>query len=185
MKVYNLACNLDHHFEGWFASEADALEQQNNGLLICPICESHEIRRLPSAPRIGKRMGRELEAPSAAASASSQAGLPAVSMPAARELRDARDGGNSGNSMVLSGQEQAKLQSHVQAAVMQAMREIINKTEDVGDNFAEEARKIHYQEAPERSIRGQATSDETAELREEGIEVVALPLLPALKDTLQ
>jgi hypothetical protein len=68
---------------------------------------------------------------------------------------------------------------------MQAMRDIINKTEDVGDNFAEEARKIHYQEAPERSIRGQATSDETAELREEGIEVVALPLLPVLKDTLQ
>jgi hypothetical protein len=65
------------------------------------------------------------------------------------------------------------------------MRDIINKTEDVGDNFAEEARKIHYQEAPERSIRGQATSDETAELREEGIEVVALPLLPVLKDTLQ
>ena len=77
------------------------------------------------------------------------------------------------------------MQAHVQAAVMQAMRDIINKTEDVGDNFAEEARKIHYQEAPERSIRGQATSDETAELREEGIEVVALPLLPVLKDTLQ
>jgi hypothetical protein len=181
MKVYNLACNLDHHFEGWFASEADALEQQNNGLLICPICESHEIRRLPSAPRIGKHMGRELDVP-LASPAASQANLPAVSRPSARDVRDISD---SGNSMVLSGHEQAKLQAHVQAAVMQAMREIINKTEDVGDNFAEEARKIHYQEAPERSIRGQATSDETAELREEGIEVVALPLLPALKDTLQ
>jgi hypothetical protein len=184
MKVYNLACHLDHHFEGWFASEADALEQQNNGLLICPICESHEIRRLPSAPRIGKHIGRELDAPSTSP-ASSQANLPAVSKPATREIRDAHDASHSGNSMVLSGQEQAKLQAHVQAAVMQAMRDIINKTEDVGDNFAEEARKIHYQEAPERSIRGQATSDETAELREEGIEVVALPLLPVLKDTLQ
>jgi hypothetical protein len=178
MKVYNLACHLDHHFEGWFASEADALEQQNNGLLICPICESHEIRRLPSAPRIGKHIGRELDAPSTSP-ASSQENLPAVSKPAAHATTE------SGNSMVLSGQEQAKLQAHVQAAVMQAMRDIINKTEDVGDNFAEEARKIHYQEAPERSIRGQATSDETAELREEGIEVVALPLLPVLKDTLQ
>lgn len=178
MKVYNLACNLDHHFEGWFASEADALEQQNNGLLICPICESHEIRRLPSAPRIGKHVGRELDAP-LVSPASSQANLPAVSKSATQATSE------SGNSMVLSGQEQAKLQAHVQAAVMQAMRDIINKTEDVGDNFAEEARKIHYQEAPERSIRGQATSDETAELREEGIEVVALPLLPVLKDTLQ
>jgi hypothetical protein len=139
---------------------------------------------LPSAPRIGKHIGRELDAPSTSP-ASSQANLPAVSKPATREIRDAHDASHSGNSMVLSGQEQAKLQAHVQAAVMQAMRDIINKTEDVGDNFAEEARKIHYQEAPERSIRGQATSDETAELREEGIEVVALPLLPVLKDTLQ
>lgn len=55
----------------------------------------------------------------------------------------------------------------------------------MGHDFAEEARKIHYREAPERSIRGHATADETAELREEGIEVVSLPIFPALKDTLQ
>ncbi len=165
MKVYNLTCHLDHRFEGWFASEADALEQQENGLLICPICESKEITRLPSAPRISKGSKEVVER----TSVSSQ--TPAVEV--------------DGNSMVLSGQEHAKLQAQVQATVMKAMRELINKTEDVGDNFAEEARKIHYREAPERSIRGHATQDETAELREEGIEVVALPILPALKDTLQ
>ncbi|QWD79296.1 DUF1178 family protein [Polynucleobacter sp. MWH-Spelu-300-X4] len=162
MKVYNLTCHLDHRFEGWFASEADALEQQENGLLICPICESKEITRLPSAPRISK--GVVEKAP--------------VSSDLSAAVVD-------GNSMVLSAPEQAKLQAQVQATVMKAMRELINKTEDVGDNFAEEARKIHYREAPERSIRGHATQDETAELREEGIEVVALPILPALKDTLQ
>ena len=95
------------------------------------------------------------------------------------------EGVSVGNSMVLTGQEQANLQAKVQATVMKAMRELISKTEDVGSDFAEEARKIHYREAPERSIRGHATADETAELREEGIEVVALPVLPALKDTLQ
>ena len=174
MKVYNLACQLDHQFEGWFASEADALEQQENGLLQCPICDSHEVRRLPSAPRIAKHVGRELDAPASQVSTGSLLAKQPVVNPEA-----------SGNSMVLSGQEQHQLQAKVQATVMQAMREIINKTEDVGENFAEEARKIHYREAPERSIRGQATSDETAELREEGIEVVTLPLLPALKDTLQ
>ena len=162
MKVYNLTCHLDHRFEGWFASEADALEQQENGLLICPICESKEITRLPSAPRISK--GATEKAP--------------VTSDLSAAVVD-------GNSMVLSAPEQAKLQAQVQATVMKAMRELINKTEDVGDNFAEEARKIHYREAPERSIRGHATQDETAELREEGIEVVALPILPVLKDTLQ
>ncbi len=87
--------------------------------------------------------------------------------------------------MVLSGTEHANLQAQVQATVMKAMRDLMKKTEDVGHDFAEEARKIHYREAPERSIRGHATADETAELREEGIEVVSLPIFPALKDTLQ
>jgi hypothetical protein len=160
MKVYNLVCHLNHHFEGWFASEADANTQQENGLLTCPICESTEVSRLPSAPRIAKHGRQE--------SVSVNADAPEV-----------------GNSMVLSGVEQAQLQAKVQATVMKAMRELINKTEDVGGNFAEEARKIHYQEAPERSIRGYASPDETAELREEGIEVVALPVIPSLKDTLQ
>jgi hypothetical protein len=69
--------------------------------------------------------------------------------------------------------------------MLKAMRDLMQKTEDVGDNFAEEARKIHYREAPERSIRGQTSADEAAELREEGIDVIALPVIPALKDTLQ
>jgi hypothetical protein len=160
MKVYNLVCDLDHHFEGWFASEADALEQQEQGLLRCPMCDSADVSRLPSAPHIAKRSSQEL-----------------VSSTSIAE--------EAGNAMVLSGQEQAKLQAQIQATVMKAMREMIDKTEDVGNNFAEEARKIHYREAPERSIRGSATMDEATELREEGIEVLALPGLPALKDTLQ
>jgi hypothetical protein len=87
--------------------------------------------------------------------------------------------------MVLSDQQQGELQEKIQATVLNVMRDIISKTEDVGHQFAQEARKIHYKEVPERSIRGQATADETAELREEGIEVVPLPFIPALKDTLQ
>ena len=47
----------------------------------------------------------------------------------------------------------------------------------VGKEFASEARKIHYQEAPTRTIRGQATSVEFDALREEGVEVVQLPVL--------
>lgn len=55
---------------------------------------------------------------------------------------------------------------------------IVEKTEDVGSAFAEEARKIHYREAPERHIRGTATPKEVASLREEGIDVVAVPVPP-------
>ena len=48
-------------------------------------------------------------------------------------------------------------------------------TEDVGRQFPDEARKIHYREAPERAIRGQATREEVGELRDEGIDVVQVP----------
>ena len=57
--------------------------------------------------------------------------------------------------------------------------ELLAKSEDVGEQFPEEARRIHYQEAPARSIRGQATQQEHDELVEEGIPVARLPIPPS------
>jgi hypothetical protein len=52
MKVFDLQCELGHRFEGWFASH-DAFEQQNEGgLVVCPICGSVEIARQVTAARI-------------------------------------------------------------------------------------------------------------------------------------
>ncbi|WP_213953399.1 MULTISPECIES: DUF1178 family protein [unclassified Variovorax] len=68
---------------------------------------------------------------------------------------------------------------------MQAARELMAKTEDVGDRFADEARKIHYGEATDRGIRGQATREQAEALAEEGIPVLQLPIPAALKETLQ
>jgi hypothetical protein len=73
----------------------------------------------------------------------------------------------------------------LQAAWLQLARRIMAQTDDVGTRFAEEARKIHYGETPERGIRGQATQDETQDLLEEGIVVMPLPLPEALKEPLQ
>lgn len=56
--------------------------------------------------------------------------------------------------------------------------EVEKHSEYVGSRFAEEARKIHYAEAPERGIYGEASPEQVAELDEEGIEVLALPVLP-------
>ena len=63
-------------------------------------------------------------------------------------------------------------------AMAKVIEHIIRNTENVGDKFPEEARKIYYQEAPARHIRGTASSREVEALREEGIDVVALPVLP-------
>ena len=72
-----------------------------------------------------------------------------------------------------------------QALWMKAVRHVLANTEDVGERFAHEARRIHYGEAQERGIRGQATPDEREALRDEGIEVMPLPLPAALKEPLQ
>jgi hypothetical protein len=66
--------------------------------------------------------------------------------------------------------------------VIRLVEHLIANTEDVGDQFPEEARKIHYQESPKRKIRGQASPDEVQELRDEGIEVVAVPVPRYLLD---
>ncbi len=73
----------------------------------------------------------------------------------------------------------------LQAAWMQAVRHVLANTEDVGERFAEEARRIHYGEAEVRGIRGQATPEDAESLRDEGIEVAVLPLPKPLKEPLQ
>lgn len=75
--------------------------------------------------------------------------------------------------------------SALQAAWMEVSRKIVANTDDVGTQFAEEARKIHYGEIPERGIRGQASAEETKSLIEEGIAVMPLLLPEGLKGPLQ
>jgi hypothetical protein len=84
----------------------------------------------------------------------------------------------------------ARKKERRQELVMQAgQREMVNRlrevvtairanSEDVGDRFPEEARKIHYGEAEERGLIGQATPHEVRELLEEGVEIAPLPVIP-------
>ncbi len=154
MLVLNLACETGHSFEGWFASASDFESQQQRGLLSCPLCNSANVRRMPSAPRLN---------------------LSAAPVPAAP----------SRPAPVAEGEAAPAIAVELQKQVMQAVRTLMAKTEDVGDRFADEARRIHYGEAKERGIRGQATLDQARELADEGIDIVALPVPDALKDPLQ
>ena len=62
-----------------------------------------------------------------------------------------------------------------EAEVLKQLRRMVQSAADVGAAFPDEARKIHYEEVPKRSIRGQATSEEAEALREEGIDFLSLP----------
>ena len=71
------------------------------------------------------------------------------------------------------------------AVWMEMARRVIANTDDVGNQFAQEARRIHYGEADARGIRGTSSPDETMELLDEGIAVMPLLLPEAFKRPLQ
>jgi hypothetical protein len=132
MRVLDLRCSHAHSFEGWFASEDDFTGQLQRGLVTCPICGDHTITRLPSAPRLNLSGARE----------------PAVA--ATAEVPD-------------PSAEQAVVKvPDLQTAWLQTVQRLMQNTEDVGDRFAEEARRVHYGEVPHRGIRGDATPDQRA-----------------------
>ena len=98
-------------------------------------------------------------------------------------LGHAREGVDSPQHEVVAaaGDDQQSLQ----AAWLGMARRIVADTEDVGERFAEEARRIHYGESDQRGIRGKASQAETEALLDEGISVLQLSLPEALKGRLQ
>lgn len=52
---YQLRCDAEHEFEGWFRSGADYDAQAADGLLECPACGSTAIRKAIMAPAIARR----------------------------------------------------------------------------------------------------------------------------------
>lgn len=79
----------------------------------------------------------------------------------------------------------ASSQPEPQSLWLQAVRHVLQNTEDVGQRFAEEARRMHYGEIEMRGIRGQATPEEAQALQDEGVEFASLPVPSALKEPLQ
>ncbi len=165
MKVLNLRCSHHHAFEGWFASEDDFQGQLARGLVTCPLCEDPDVRKMPSAPRLN--LGATAGVPDAA-SPSRELSVPAV--PASGPAREV---------MAAAGSPEG------QAKFLKALRHVLANTENVGERFADEARAMHYGDAEQRSIRGQASRSEAMELLEEGIDVMPLPLPAMSKETLQ
>ena len=162
MKVFDLQCSQGHCFEGWFGSEADFVDQQARALVDCPLCGDGHVQKMLSAPRLN--LGRAKP----------------------QEMQDTQGddapahGTASTNHVAL-----AAPQTEATQALLHLARELLARTQDVGKRFAEEARKIHYGEAPERSIRGQTSVRESRELLDEGISVLPLMVPEALKKPLQ
>ena len=159
---YTLVCNKRHEFESWFANSAAYDKQAKRGLVTCPVCGSAKVEKALMAPRLARadtpptRKAAPTQptpaSPAEAAPAAMQASTPvAMISPQEREFR----------------QKLRELRDH-----------LVKNAENVGPQFPEEARKMHYGEAEHRSIYGVASPEDAKELHEEGIEFSPLPMLP-------
>jgi hypothetical protein len=147
MIVFDLLCASGHRFEGWFNSAADFTSQKERRLLSCPSCGSAHVERVPSATRAN--LGAQPPKP-----------VPAP-------------GGQPAKTADMEGKDPFAI---AQMLYSRMLDDLLTRTEDVGRSFPAEARKIFYQQAPDRPIRGQATEQEHDELVDEGIPVARFPL---------
>lgn len=159
MIVYDLTCEHGHVFESWFGSSTAYDRLVEAGQVSCPTCGSTHISKAPMAPRISRKgshdrdmdHGMELDA-------DMEMDLPAP----------APAGGGDGAAVVAGGARVAE--------VLEKARVYVEENfEDVGKSFPDEARAIHYGEAEERGIYGEASMEDARDLLEEGIEVLPLP----------
>lgn len=145
---YRLKCEKRHEFEAWFSNSTAFDKQAKRGLVNCPKCGTSKVEKALMTPGIAKDLKRKRTRKAPAPQPDPQ--------------------------------HTHRLAAH--GELMGAMRklraEIEGKSEYVGPRFSEEARKIHYEEAPQRGIYGEATHEEAKALSEEGIDFFPLPLLP-------
>ena len=161
MIKYQLICDQNHEFEGWFQASAAFDAQAESGLLRCPLCDSDQVKRSLMTPNLASPKRRKAIEPPLADPAPKPAN-PTLPPQLAPPIKS----------------EQAQAFGAALAELRQLQQKITKDCRDVGDNFAEEARKIHYGETEPEGIYGKATAEEREALDEEGIAVADMPWLP-------
>jgi len=152
---YTLVCDQEHDFESWFQDSAAFDDQAARGLVTCPACGSSRVSKAIMAPSVA-RTDKEQRAPVVAAppEAATQPGAPAP--------------------VALLSEKERQLREMLRAL----RKHVMENAAYVGDQFVEEARRIHAGETEQRAIYGEATGQDVRELLEEGIEVLPLPPAP-------
>ncbi|SCA56075.1 conserved hypothetical protein [Candidatus Terasakiella magnetica] len=157
MICYQLLCEHDHEFEAWFRDSTAFDEQAAHGEVQCPFCGNDQIRKAVMSPAVASAKDVQVRT-----SADQKTAIEAAEK-AASDMRSGADPQEAAQTFM---EVVSKLQKHVE-----------NTCDYVGEDFAEEARAIHSGDAEMRDIYGEATSEETEELRDEGIEVISIPKL--------
>jgi hypothetical protein len=145
---YQLICDKGHVFDGWFSGAAGFDRQKAAGQLECPGCGSTGVDKALMAPAV-----------------------PAKGKPKGEAKAPRPD---KGQPVFHADPKQAE----IKAALRKLREHVVSNADYVGDRFAEEARKIHYNESESRGIYGEASAEDARALRDEGIEFHPLPVLP-------
>ena len=145
---YELLCPNGHHFDAWFRDSNLADRQLRQKKLECAICGDKKIKKAMMAPRLASGSGLGSTSP--------------IEPPPSAEH-----------------QEDMAVHTADSKTLLRGLRQYVEKNfENVGDRFAEEARKLHRGESNHLAIYGQTSKDEHRALEEEGIDVTTLPWIP-------
>ncbi len=159
MIVFDLICREGgHQFEGWFGSSRDYEEQQLAGLIDCPTCGSKTIEKAAMAPNVGIK--------------ANQRSGGTMSSVKQTNVSDAVDDTHPMHNSVEVPSEYKELIGKI----AEAQATMLEKSKWVGTDFSEQARAIHYGEKDATPIHGTASKDDVAELQEEGVEIMPLPM---------
>lgn len=172
MVIYDLQCEHHHEFEGWFKNADELEHQQATGLLVCPVCESANVKKKVTAAKLGRKSN----------SSSASTARELVQAPQSVATGSVADGskgpkGSAGNAGMPSYQQLQKMLGQVH-------KFIDSNFTDVGNRFADEALKIHRGEKEAENIRGTASKSELKELADEGVSALPLPPKPVDKGKL-
>jgi hypothetical protein len=153
---YALKCPQGHGFESWFAASAAYERLRVAGHVTCPVCGSAEVDKALMAPQLApERVGAMVQPQPAGAAQEAAPAADADTMPVVSDPRA--------------------------VAIARLRAEVEKNSEYVGGRFAQEARRIHTGDAPERTIHGEARPDEARALIEEGVPIAPLPFATGRK----
>ena len=144
---FSLICQKNHEFEGWFRTSKDYDSQIKQGLISCPFCNDTSISKALMAPAVRSSNKTHVET------------LPSIKNEKNKKIEN--------KSLIKD--------DNIRVALRNFRSYIEKNCEDVGDNFAKEARLISKGESKERSIYGKVNNKDAEKLLDEGIEITAIP----------
>lgn len=165
MILFDIKCSDGHVFEAWFQNN-DAFDKlAERDLVECPLCGCTKTSKSLMALNINSNISVN-KAPD---------NFIADPKPAEHENHKVMVSAHSTSTNDISSEDVKRAIEHMHNTMAKFRRQVEKSCEYVGNNFAEEARKIHYGEGEKRGIYGETTVRETEELIKEGIDLLPVP----------